>query len=71
MEEEQFEKHAGDESSAQDLAELEHARLHAEGIPHSHSHTHSHIHGQDESLHTHSHEALEDHNHTHLPAENP
>ena len=40
MEEEQFEKHAGDEPSAQDLAELEHARLHAEGIPHSHSHTH-------------------------------
>lgn len=44
MEEEQFEKHAGDESSAQDLAELEHARLHAEGIPHSHSHTHTHTH---------------------------
>lgn len=42
MEEEQFEKHAGDESSAQDLAELEHARLHAEGIPHSHTHTHTH-----------------------------
>ena len=44
MEEEQFEKHAGDEPSAQDLAELEHARLHAEGIPHSHSHTHTHTH---------------------------
>lgn len=42
MEEEQFEKHAGDELSAQDLAELEHARLHAEGIPHSHTHTHTH-----------------------------
>ena len=44
MEEEQFEKHAGDEPSAQNLAELEHARLHAEGIPHSHSHTHTHTH---------------------------
>ena len=44
MEEEQFEKHAGDEPSAQDLAELEHARLHAEGIPNSHSHTHTHTH---------------------------
>lgn len=44
MEEEQFEKHAGDEPSAQDLAELEHVRLHAEGIPHSHSHTHTHTH---------------------------
>lgn len=49
MEEEQFEKCAGKEQAeqeltARDLAELEHARLHAEGIPHSHSHTHTHTH---------------------------
>ena len=49
MEEEQFEKCAGKEQAeqeltAQDLAELEHARLHAEGIPHSHSRTHTHTH---------------------------